>query len=244
MKSLGACLKLIVADQHGGKSPSRPPSLEVVSQARRIRYVNIDTCSPSGIQTAKTLGFAETQPAQVVYSPFIRDAIENLFDDQHPAEIFALFRHPVDRAVSLFYYLQHATWESTYNPAFQNMTLAEFAVSHADDNYLTRMLTGNHGVLTPDDLIYAKTFLSERIVVGLTDRMDDSVQRFGRVFRWTKNRKWKYCRLRAKQGKNRFPHPKLQEGDAEWNLLAAKNVYDIELYEHAKELFERQGAIV
>ena len=39
----------------------------------------------------------------------------------------ALFRHPVDRALSMFFYLQTATWERTYGLEWANMKVLEWA---------------------------------------------------------------------------------------------------------------------
>ena len=65
------------------------------------------------------------QPATATYTTFLREAAECLFDSTHQGAAYTVFRDLVDRAVSLFYYLQHATWEVSYQPEFQNFTLKD-----------------------------------------------------------------------------------------------------------------------
>lgn len=242
MKALGACLGLVTADQHGAFS-NRTASLEVLTR-KAAHYVNVDATSISGLQTANSLGFASQQPADAVYTAFLREATQYLFDGDHPAAVFALFRHPVDRAVSLFYYLQHATWEKTYRPEFQNLSLRDFARSRADDNYMTRTFRGKTAdmPLTRDDLELAKHFLEHYVLVGLTDQIDESIERFAQAFGWDQQSRWKNCWRRASHGNNRFDHPHVQPGDDDWNLLAARNEFDLELFRFAQELFVSQDA--
>ena len=244
MKALGGCLGLAIADQQGQRS-NQTASLDVLTDHKTTHYVNVDVCSVSGIQTANTLGFASQQPAEAVYTPYFREAVEYLFDDAHQAAIFGLFRHPINRAVSLYYYLQHATWEKTYRPDFQNMTLKEYAIDHAEKNFLTRKIAGKSGDqkdsrVTRDDCEYAKLFLKEFVMIGLTDEIDESLMRFARVFGWDRLGRWETCRDHASQGTNRYDHPQVSPGDEEWDLLVAKNEYDLELFRYAQELFVAQ----
>ena len=51
---------------------------------------------------------------------------QELYDEEHKGRSLALFRHPVDRALSMFFYLQAATWERTYRPEWANMTVLEW----------------------------------------------------------------------------------------------------------------------
>ena len=74
-------------------------------------YINVDTTTEEGIQHAHSLGFHNAPHlANVVISPLIIQATGYLFSRGNKAMMFALMRHPVDRAISQFYYLQGATW--------------------------------------------------------------------------------------------------------------------------------------
>ena len=241
MKQLGACLGLTIADEHGQFS-NQPASLDVLTWNNALRYVNIDACSISGLRTAHLLGFASQQPADAIYTSYFRIALEELFDDTHPASVFAVFRDPIDRATSSYYYLKHAAWEKTFRTEFRNMTFTDYVHNYAEDNYITRTIAGktnDHANLpvTRDDFELAKLFLKDFVMIGLTDEMDESIVRFARVFGWDRSSNWKACRRRASQGSNRNDHPQVKPGDEEWDLLVAKNEYDLELFRYAQELF-------
>lgn len=74
-------------------------------------YINIDTTTEGGILRADSLGFQiQPQIANVVITPLILEATQHLFSSLNKGMMFALLRHPVERAISQFYYLQNATW--------------------------------------------------------------------------------------------------------------------------------------
>ena len=65
-----------------------------------------------------------------------------MFISANPYFITIVFRHPVDRAVSMFFYIQIADWEPTYNPELAKMTISEYAVSpNIENNWMVRTLT-------------------------------------------------------------------------------------------------------
>jgi hypothetical protein len=79
-------------------------------------YLNVDTTSEKGIQRAHAMGFHTRKSlVQFVLSPLLKPATEFLFSDENKGSIFTFLRHPVERAASLFYYLQNATWGKYIN---------------------------------------------------------------------------------------------------------------------------------
>ena len=111
----------------------------------------------------------------------------NLLSPNHMGRFFAVFRHPIERAISLFYYLQVADWEKTYQPELANWTIEEYAVSdRVENNWMTRRLSGNMvDELDESDLAIATETLRKKFFVGLTTKMEESMDRFERFFRWT-----------------------------------------------------------
>merc|ERR1712125_258690 len=75
------------------------------------KVINADVTKLEGISAAKNMGFLQNDfgpvPDLISTSEF-RFASEQLFSSSHKARMFALFRHPIDRAVSTFYYLRKA----------------------------------------------------------------------------------------------------------------------------------------
>lgn len=69
-------------------------------------FVNVDTTTIEGIERAKQMNLAGSELAEVIVIQHLYEA-EKLFDPNHRGRLFAVFRHPVDRAISMFYYLQY-----------------------------------------------------------------------------------------------------------------------------------------
>eukprot|EP00956_Cyclotella_meneghiniana_P033082 scaffold93044_cov72-Cyclotella_meneghiniana.AAC.6 len=106
---------------------------------------------------------------------------EKLYSPEHPGRYLALFRHPVDRAVSMFYYLQSATWERSYRPEWKDMTVLEWAgLPNAERDYMVHKLVNKRfdEEVGEVDLIVAKELVRQRFVVGLMEDMEESVRRF------------------------------------------------------------------
>ncbi len=166
-------------------------------------------------------------------------------------KIFALFRHPVERAVSLFHYLQKATWEPTFNERIKRIkTIEDYAISEfAEDNWMVRFLTNKMTeMVTRDDLEVAKEILRRKVIVGLVIDVRGAVQRFLRYLDWN------YNDLTPEQqqcvngylfsGSNKNAHEMVEEGGMGWRILKANNLLDLELYDYVLQLYEEQGKML
>ena len=100
---LGGCLKLTIASDAGGRQGhDKDEMLEEVEFPSKIKYVNVDTSNGPGIQRAKSLGLAESGMADVFMTSLLYDGA-SVFDENHRARLFTMFRHPVHRAVQDYY---------------------------------------------------------------------------------------------------------------------------------------------
>merc|ERR1712176_1161814 len=100
--------------------------------------------------------FIGSHLADVVISPLLTEASE-IFQspDDHRGRCFVFMRHPVRRAISLFYFVQYTTgrWE--------DVTIDEYAQSNeVESNWMVRELSGklSGGPITKDDFQRAKDF--------------------------------------------------------------------------------------
>jgi len=236
------CLHYIVAAEVGILGGHDDDTeLETVHVDGR-NYVNVDTTTIPGILHAQQLGFANVQPADVVFTSYLHESTTALFTPDHPAALFTLLRHPVDRAVSLFYYLQDAYWEKRYyHPEWANMTIMAFAQSDfAERNWMVGFLVGKSYV-TADDVEEAKAVLS-KMIIGFDIKMKDSLQRFGMSFGWNEHHDWDYCINRlVSHGSNQHKHPHVEHDSPEWKTLLEINKLDMEIYYYAEQLYEEQG---
>ena len=148
------------------------------------RVVNVDVSTHQGIMDAGRRGFlgdAEQAEVDFISTSEFQFAYTMLYSPTHRARMFALFRHPIERQVSKFFYLRKATWEPTYNERWQKMSLTEWASrERGENNWMVRKLVGKDPTaeLTPDDLKVAMKIIQTKFVIGLLDRYHESIHRF------------------------------------------------------------------
>ena len=148
------------------------------------KVVNVDTTIKSGILRAKELGLVQSHTTDLIFTMEPNFAGRELYDETNKGRFLALFRHPVERAISMFYYLQTATWERTYRPEWADMSVIEWAnLEHAEEDYMVHKLVGKKFGEPADetDLIIAKELVRQRFIVGLMNEMKESVRRFNIV---------------------------------------------------------------
>ena len=251
----GSCHRLVTASNIGTRDGhENDENLQIVRPGGSM-FVNINTHTVEGIQHAKDIGFPSSGMAEIIVSNFVH-AADALGSTSHMLRFFGVFRHPIERAISMFYYIQVASWEATYHPELQNWTIEEYARStRAEENWMTRQLANNPiDTLSDEDLDLAKEVLRRKFFVGLIDKMEESMDRFERFFRWSYRvnpHNQEKCReglLSRGGGANRNvnatkkAHPK--EGTEGWELLAEKNKYDLQLYDYVVELFDQQESLL
>ena len=160
---------VVVFEPHGGKD---------------WKVVNVDTTIKSGIMRAKKMGLVQSHKTDLIFTMEPQFAGEHLYDEENKGRFLALFRHPVERATSMFWYLQTATWERTYRPEWAEMSVLEWAnLPNAEEDYMVHKLTGKSFGETVDetDLIIAKELVRQRFIVGLMGEMEESIRRFNIV---------------------------------------------------------------
>lgn len=250
----GSCHRLVMASNVGvSGGHANDTELEIVHPGGSA-FVNIDTNSVEGIEHAKDIGFAESGLANIIVSTLVRET-NDLLSPNHMGRFFAVFRHPIERAISLFYYLQVADWEKTYQPELANWTIEEYAVSdRVENNWMTRRLSGNMvDELDESDLAIATETLRKKFFVGLTTKMEESMDRFERFFRWTYHIapiNQEKCRNKfflEEGGANRNEKKAVdrpREGSKAWDLLAEKNKFDLVLHDVVKELWDEQEQLL
>lgn len=235
-----------------------------------IKFVNVDTTTKQGILRAAKLGLVPSGKVDMIFSSDVNFAADHLFDPAHKGRIFALFRNPVDRSVSKFYYLQSATWERTFRPEWVGMSIMEWASNHnLDENFIVKKIVGKKLSEAADigDLVTAKEIVRRRFVVGLMNDMEESIRRFNVVLGLHHmDERGQLCmeqyfhskdtmgvnvdagsdegKTRAANDMNSNPHPKVLEGSPEYNLLAERNSLDMILYKYITLLYTEQKRLI
>lgn len=241
------CYHLVEANHIGAQLPhSQNDTLGVFEPWAGRRYVNVDMASRDDIARAKALRFAESHVADLVFTSSAFHPSVDLFDPSHQAAVFTVLRHPVERAVSKFFYLQDAYWETHYAPETKGWTIEQYVSSeHHDRDWVMRSLLDKmRGEIDDNDLEIAKLFLKKKVLVGLTTKMAESIERFDQYFGFEADEETKKCQDRLMSGgSNSHSHPKIEPGSPGWNAIAEFNKYDVQLYDYAVALFEEQSKL-
>eukprot|EP01082_Thalassiosira_pseudonana_P004240 g3775.t1 g3775 contig13:129259-130714(-) len=220
---------------------------------KEFSLVNVDTTVKQGILRAKELGLVPSRAADLIFTMEPGFAGEQLYDENNRGRLLTLFRHPVDRVVSKFYYLAVADWERGYTPELANTSLVDWIQDpdrRPDDNLYVRKLVGKLFVqeLDEQDLNLAKEILRQRAVVGLLSELKESIRRFNVVLgiddtlernRRCMNRFFQVSEDDEGVSKltNSNPHPTFNKGAREYDLIAEKESFDMELYAYIEQLF-------
>lgn len=236
------------------------------------KVVNVDTTIKPGILRAREMGLVQSHTSDLIFTMEPQFAGQELYDEEHKGRFLALFRHPVDRALSMFFYLQTATWERTYRPEWANMTALEWAkLPNAEEDYMVHKLVGKRfgDAVDEMDLIVAKELVRQRFIVGLMTEMNESIRRFNIVLGVDEeSERGQQCmdefglkdappstqpegesklgelKPHATDKKNSNNHPKFEEGSPEFEIVAGRNRLDMLLYKYIESLFESQKEII
>ena len=197
-----------------------------------------------GIRGAIDLGFGSSGLADVIETPYIGEAASMFHPPDSIGRCFALMRHPIERAISKFYYLRISTWEKDFSSKYKNITIEKYARDMGENNWMTRKIIQKmNGPLNLNDLNRAKSLLEKRCIIGLTDRYMESLNRFQIYFNWD-NSKIDECQKKLmvnKKARNINDHPTFDNKTLVWNFFLKSNVYDVELYQWAVQLFGEQS---
>jgi len=264
IQNLYFCMGLTLANQVGANPKfQHDEETALVEFKPWKRYdwsvINVDTTTRKGILRAQELGLVSSKDPKVdlVVSGEFDFASSHLFDKSNRGKVFAMFRHPVERLESLFYYLQKANWESTFHPEWANTSLSDWAKIHkGEKNWMVHKLVNEPvSSLTNDDLEMAKQIVREKILVGLDSKFVESIHRFNvysGIDDSSEERQSCIASLarvstkddkQATKARNSDPHPKTKPGSELWNLLAQDSL-DVLLYEYIEEIYEHQGEMI
>lgn len=261
------CMGLSIANEVGGN----PKFTAIVDRATLQafkpwtgnpgRVVNVDVSTHQGIMDASRRGFlrnAEQPEVDFISTSEFQFAYTMLYSPQHKARMFALFRHPIERQVSKFFYLRKATWEPTYNIHWQTMSLTEWASrERGENNWMVRKLVGKDPTseLGPDDLKTAMEIIRTKFLIGLLDRYQESIHRFN-IFlgvdessprnqqcinEFTESRK--SDRRGQKNEGNSYAHPEAKEGSPAWKSLSQIHSYDVALFKFIRQEYGNQARL-
>jgi hypothetical protein len=152
-----------------------------------------------------------------------------------PAKYVAMLREPVDRTLSLYYFLR----KNSNHPHHQKvklLSLEQFV--HSQDSFIYPQINNTQTLLLSGDgtpnLEKAKENIEKHFMfVGLTEHFDQSVHFLRKNLGWKNN---KYHKQNVTPGRPQ----KEQVSNEILDYIAAKNEIDMQLYEYVEKLFQEK----
>lgn len=227
-------------------------SLEVVHAANGRDYINSNLMAMAGIEYAAQLNLVKNGEADILITPYLHAASTLLLDTAHRGMMAAVFRHPVDRVVAVYNVIRN----NPTNEAFadvSHMSLLEFVQSKwmGGGNWMTRFLSetgvGRFDELTHAHARVAKEAMRRKCFVGIYSKMEDTIERFaayfGRAEPPTLGEKQCIRSIMIHEDDERNKIPDVVEGSPEWDAIISQNLYDMEVYEYALQIWKEQDGL-
>ena len=214
-------------------------------------FFNLDLSQWDGVEQAKAINLAALDRVDIIASPIL--SVLSLFDDLTlQGRAFCTLRHPAARAVSLYYGFKDVN-SRYYDPAIVDVTIEKYAAWPGDRhefNFMVKSLVSSgtelisSAEIVPEDLELAKSILEQKFMILLAD------DKFGS---WTKLQSWMGWPFSTQEQrkcedaiiKKEWPQithkqPPMGANEAAYSLLAERNSWDLQLYEYAAHIFEKQ----
>mmetsp|Transcript_2351 Transcript_2351/g.3288 ORF Transcript_2351/g.3288 Transcript_2351/m.3288 type:complete len:455 (+) Transcript_2351:237-1601(+) len=240
-----SCLKLVLASNH----LSSDNEVLMVHNINGNLYVNVDLSVAPGIERAADLDLSKSGLADVYVTPHLNYVTNLLLGKKHGGRLFTVLRHPVDRAVNSYH-----TFMSETNTT---LPFLEYAANYADSDWLTRFLSNERfAPISAGHLEVAKTILSQKCLIGIYSKLEESLERFETYFGWKvsgpRAPSSELCHETAIQNSHHrdssaamsIMNVNLTLGSPAYDLLIERNKYDLELYWYAYELFIEQKDLI
>ena len=253
------CLGLTIASQQGKsevasmagtENEKDDGSITVINELRinegpdGVKFANVDMSNPQGIEHAKTLNVGSSPSIDLISSAYLWD-LASIFDAQHQGYMIVMIRHPIERAVSLYYSMKN---NKQYEEQVGSLSSVEqYAKSSlVENNWMTRFLSNTlSGEVTPEHIAIAKEVLRTKCLIGLLRDKTETMRRLDvffnlRAIEHTQRREECQEKLLYWDWANKNRHDLIEKGSTAWDELYKHNMYDMQVYEYAEELFEAQ----
>ncbi len=125
----GKCLGKTLSSEVGVREGHDQDGFLQTVEIEGAKYVNVDTTSIDGLHRAANLGLASSNLSDLITSSYFGE-VGMLFDLEHKGRAFAILRDPMERAVSMYYYVTRG--EKAYlDPS---ITLEDYAQGNGIEN--------------------------------------------------------------------------------------------------------------
>lgn len=145
----------------------------------RDQYISSEILSYDDNQDnlQKKLNDVDITKLKIVHGHYFFGIHEHL---QRPFSYFTILRHPIERVLSLYYYLKSINGKK-YD-VYRKMTLDEFIEKKIEENIQTAYLSGSN--TQPSILKAARNLHRYFDVVGTTENFDETLYLIGKRYGW------------------------------------------------------------
>lgn len=242
----GKCLGKTLAAEVGVRDGHQEDILLQKVEIDGASYVNVDTTSIDGLHRAANLGLAASGLSDMIASSYFEE-VGMLFDLGHKGRAFTIFRHPIERAVSHYWFATRSD-RAYIDPS---VSIEDYAQGQGiENNWVVRFITGKmEGEITKEHLEMAKEILRRKFLVGFLDDGEETIYRVMKYYDWafdndeTKRMQQEDCirdLLKDRTNVNDVEYELPERGSQANALIKWQTQFDIKLYEYAKELFDEQ----
>jgi len=234
---------------HIGKAAGTTTKTIIGHQFQRDSIFNIDGSSPQNTEKSinEFKSLPEIDKAQIrLISGHMSFGLHEYLSQ--PSTYFTILRNPVERVISDYYHVLRTPAHFLHaEVTTKNMSLKDYVKCRMTWtwNGQIRLLMGTLGgslppsgsvFLSTDDLELAKANIRDHfMIVGLSERYDESLLLLKRAFGW-RIRNILYRKQNI--GTNRPPNDEIDSDTLK--VIDSHNKLDIQLYEWAKQRFEEQ----
>jgi hypothetical protein len=170
----------------------------------------------------------------VLVTPYLHQMSEQILSSETRGRIFTVIEDPVQYAIRQYNEAQQEAGELSVSDYLNNSVLRL-------DSIMTRQLVGKASgsvALTIQDLEDAKSVLSHKVLVGLSDEYQDSIRRFSSYFGWES--RTDCLETLVSKATTKHNNELHQLDAAEIQLLTEFDDHDVALFDFAVELFQQQ----
>jgi hypothetical protein len=179
----------------------------------------------------------EQYMGDVLVTPYLHQVSEQILSSETRGRIFTVMEDPVQYAIRKYNEAQQEAEELSLSDFLNNSALYV-------DNNMTRQLVGKASssvALTIQDLEDAKSVLSHKVLVGLSDEYQESVRRFSSYFGWES--KTDCLETLVSKATTKHNNELHQLDTADIRFLREVDEHDIALFGFAVELFQQQALL-
>lgn len=246
---LTGCLHLILAAQKGGIGDQE--EILKINAIDGHEYVNVDLSVASGIERASDLGLTSSGLGDVFVTNHLHFASAKLFNETHHGVMFTMIRHPIEQSIET--YMKYAL--QVKEESGSDLTVEQYFDSRPQEqNWLVRYLNNiRFENVTEEHLNTAREILLRKCIIGLYDKIEESMARFQVIFGWgvppDQENAYHVCAqgmehaAKSRESMMSSFFEDTTEGSKIWNFFDERTKLDQELYLFAQQVYDKQKAL-